>query len=126
MKREKYMGYWVVTGLLCFCLLGGIGQLFQVKQIVDGFTSLGYPAYFISIIGFWKVMAIAAVLVPRFPLVKEWAYAGIFFVMTGASASHIVVHDSAFHIIVPLVIALLAVCSWKLRPPSRMLRSLDS
>ena len=119
MEKRKHIAYWIATSLLCFCMLGGIGQLFQVKQIVDGFASLGYPTYFISIIGFWKVLAIVAILIPKFPLLKEWAYAGVFFVMTGASVSHIIVKDSAFHIIVPLVIAGLAVCSWYLRPPTR-------
>ncbi len=119
MEKRKKIGYWVSTSLLCFCLLGGVGQLFQVKQIVDGFAPLGYPVYFISIIGFWKVLAIIALLVPKFSLVKEWAYAGVFFVMTGASASHIAIKDSAFHIIVPLVIAGLAICSWYLRPADR-------
>jgi hypothetical protein len=121
MEKRKNIGYWITTGLLCFCLLGGIGQLFQVKEVVDGFKPLGYPTYFISIIGFWKVMAIIAVLVPKFPLVKEWAYAGIFFAMTGASISHIAVNDSTFHIIVPLIIAGLAIGSWYLRPASRKL-----
>ncbi|UIR56689.1 DoxX family protein [Sphingobacterium sp. SRCM116780] len=126
MERTKNIGYWVTTCLVCFCMLGGIGQLFQVKQVVDGFAPLGYPTYFISIIGFWKVLAIIALLIPKFPLVKEWAYAGIFFAMTGASASHIAVHDSIFHIIVPLVIASLAICSWYLRPSSRKITTTNS
>ena len=119
MERRRLTMYWITTGLLCFCLLGGIGQLFQVKQIVDGFAPLGYPVYFISIIGFWKVMAIIAILIPKFPLLKEWAYAGVFFAMTGASASHIAVNDAAFHIIAPLIIASLAIVSRYLRPTSR-------
>jgi len=121
MEKRKNIGYWITTGLLCFCMLGGIGQLFQVNEVVEGFKPLGYPTYFISIIGFWKVMAIVAVLIPKFPLVKEWAYAGIFFAMTGASISHMAINDSAFHIIVPLIIAGLAVGSWYLRPASRKL-----
>ena len=119
MEKRKKIAYWITTALLCFCMLGGIGQLFQVKEVVDGFASLGYPVYFISIIGFWKVMAIVAVLIPKFPLLKEWAYAGIFFVMTGASASHVAVNDSVFHIVAPLVISSLAIASWYLRPLSR-------
>lgn len=125
MEKKKKIAYWLTTGLLSFCMLGGIGQLFQVKQVVDGFAPLGYPSYFISIIGFWKVMAIITILIPKFPLVKEWAYAGIFFVMTGASISHMAVHDSAFHSIVPLIIAGLAVSSWYLRPPSRKIISMN-
>lgn len=119
MDKRKKIGYWITTSLLCFCMLGGIGQLFQVKEVVEGFAPLGYPTYFISIIGFWKILAIIAILVPKLPLVKEWAYAGIFFAMTGASASHIAVNDSAFHIIMPLLIAGLAICSWYLRPSTR-------
>lgn len=124
MEKRKNIGYWIITSLLCFCLLGGIGQLFHVKAVVDGFAPLGYPTYFISIIGFWKVMAIIAILAPKLPLVKEWAYAGVFFVMTGASVSHIAVNDSAFHIIMPLIIAGLAVGSWYLRPMSRRITPL--
>lgn len=123
MKTKKNIGYWIITSLLCFCMLGGIGQLFQVKQVVDGFASLRYPTYFISIIGFWKVLAIFAILLPKLPLIKEWAYAGVFFAMTGASVSHIIVHDAAFHIIVPLIIAGLAVWSWYLRPASRRINT---
>lgn len=123
MEKRKNIGYWITTSILCFCMLGGVGQLFQVKEVVDGFVKLGYPTYFISVIGFWKVMAIIAILIPRFPLLKEWAYAGIFFVMTGASISHIAVNDSAFHIIVPLIIAGLAVCSWYLRPVTRKIKT---
>lgn len=121
MEKRKKIAYWVTTGLLCFCMLGGIGQLFQVKQIVDGFAPLGYPLYFLSIIGFWKIMAIIAILIPKFPLLKEWAYAGVFFAMTGASISQIASGSPVFHIIIPLVIAGLAVMSWYLRPPSRKL-----
>jgi len=119
MKNKRNIGYWVATTLLCFFMLGGFGQLFQLKQVVEGFAPLGYPTYFISIIGFWKVMAIIAILLPKLPLIKEWAYAGIFFVMTGASVLHIAVNTSVFHIIMPLIIAGLAVCSWYLRPPAR-------
>ncbi|MGH2666379.1 DoxX family protein [Flavobacterium sp.] len=119
MEKRRLLAYWITTGLLCFSMLGGIGQLFQVKEVVDGFIPLGYPLYFISIIGFWKIMAIIAVLLPKLPLLKEWAYAGIIFAMTGASISHISVNDSAFHIIVPLIIVGLALSSWYLRPATR-------
>ena len=120
-QKSRKIAYWIVTGLLCFGMVGGVGQLFQVKEIVEGFKPLGYPTYFISIIGLWKVLAIIAILAPKFPLLKEWAYAGVFFVMTGASVSHIAVNDSIFHIIVPLIIASLAICSWYLRPDDRKL-----
>jgi hypothetical protein len=125
MEKRKKTAYWIITALLCFCLLGGIGQLFQVKQVIDGFAPLGYPLYFISIIGFWKILAIIAILSPKLPLVKEWAYAGVFFTMTGASVSHIAVNDTAFHIIMPMIIACLAIASWYLRPESRKLTAVN-
>lgn len=121
MEKRRTNLYWIITGLLCFCLIGGVGQLFQVKEVVAGFAPLGYPTYFISIIGFWKTLAIIAILIPRYPLLKEWAYAGVFFAMTGASISHIAVNSSIFHVVTPLIIAGLAVLSWYLRPPSRKL-----
>ncbi len=124
MEKKKKIAYWLTTALLCFCMSGGIGQLLQVKQVVEGFAPLGYPTYFISIIGFWKVMAIIAILIPKFPLVKEWAYAGIFFVMTGASISHMAVNSPVFHIIMPLMITGLAIVSWYLRPADRKMVSL--
>lgn len=119
MEKRKNIAYWITTMLLCFCLSGGIGQLFQVKQIVEGFAPLHYPLYFLSIIGFWKTMAIIAILIPRLPLLKEWAYAGVFFAMTGASVSQMAVGAPVFHIIIPLIIAGLAIASWYLRPASR-------
>ena len=82
---------------------------------------LGYPVYFITILGFWKVLGAIALLAPRFPRLKEWAYAGIFFEMTGAAASHAVRGDAAWHVVVTLGFAVLAVVSWALRPPSRTL-----
>jgi len=82
---------------------------------------LGYPLYFVTIIGLWKVLGSIALVAPRLPRLKEWAYAGIFFNMTGAAASHWVRGDAAWHVIVTLAFAALAVASWALRPPSRTL-----
>ena len=83
---------------------------------------LGYPLYFFPILGFWKILGAIAILVPRFPRLKEWAYAGIFFDLTGAAASNAAVGGYgvyAFHILAPLILAGLAVASWALRPESR-------
>ena len=85
---------------------------------------LGYPVYFIMIIGYWKVLGGIALLVPRLPRLKEWAYAGIFFNMTGAAVSHAVSGDYgiyAFHLIVTLFLAIVTLASWALRPQSRTL-----
>jgi hypothetical protein len=78
--------------------------------------------YFFGILGFWKVLGAIAILVPRFPRLKEWAYAGIFFDLTGAAASCAAVGGYgvyAFHVLAPLVLAVLAVASWAVRPQSR-------
>jgi hypothetical protein len=95
----------------------------RVQGTVDGFVHiLHYPLYFLTILGFWKVAGAIAILVPRFPRLKEWAYAGIFFDLTGASASTIgvgIYGAYGFHVIAPLVIAGLTVASWALRPESR-------
>src|SRR5262249_56414645 len=82
---------------------------------------LGYPVYFVMILGFWKLLGSLALVIPGLPRVKEWAYAGIFFNMTGAAVSHVVCHDAAWHVIVTLGLAALAVASWGLRPYGRTL-----
>lgn len=120
--RARSIAYWITTALVALSMSGGIAQLARVPGVVDGFVRvLGYPPYFVSILGFWKVAGAIAILAPGFPRLKEWAYAGIFFDLTGAAASSAAVGGSAFHIIAPLVGAVLAVASWALRPKSRTL-----
>jgi hypothetical protein len=107
---------------------GGVAQVAHVKGTVDGFVHiLGYPPYFVTILGVWKVLGVIAILVPRFPRLKEWAYAGIFFDLTGAAASCAAVGGYGaygFHIIAPLIIAGFAVASWAFRPESRTIGAL--
>jgi hypothetical protein len=123
MKTHK-VAYWISTILVAFFIgSGGIFQLAHVPTTVDGFVKLlHYPAYFVTILGFWKLTGAIAILVPRFPRLKEWAYAGIFFDLTGAAASCAAVGGYGaygFHVIVPLILAGVTVASWALRPPSR-------
>jgi len=119
-QKSKTIWYWIVTILLSFCLFsGGLAQALQVKGVVDGFKPLGYPIYFISIIGVWKVLGIIAILIPGFKLLKEWAYAGLFFTMTGAVISHIAANDIHAQIVAPIVLAIFIVLSWYLRPDNR-------
>ena len=123
--RAKSIAYWITTILVGFSMSGGVFQLARVPGVVDGFVRiLHYPPYFVSILGFWKVAGAIAILIPRFPRLKEWAYAGIFFDLTGAVVSNIAVGGNAFHILAPLFLALVAVASWALRPPSRTLGTL--
>jgi len=120
MEKRKLIWYWIITIILSFCIFsGGLAQALQVKQVVEGFKPLGYPTYFISIIGIWKVLGIIAILIPKFKLLKEWAYAGIFFTMTGAVISHIASNDVSAQIISPVVLAVFTVLSWYLRPADR-------
>lgn len=120
MKKRKLIWYWIITAILSFCIFsGGLAQAMQVKGVVQGFKPLGYPNYFISIIGVWKVLGIIAILIPKFPLLKEWAYAGIFFAMTGAVISHIASNDVSVQIIAPFLLAVFTVLSWYLRPADR-------
>ncbi|HET6219268.1 MAG TPA: DoxX family protein [Acidobacteriaceae bacterium] len=123
--KAKTITYWTTTVLIAFFIgSGGVAQLARVRGTVDGFVHiLGYPLYFVTILGVWKVLGAIAILVPRFPRLKEWAYAGIFFDLTGAAASSAAVGGSggvyAFHILAPLVLAVVLVASWALRPPTR-------
>ena len=120
MEKKKTLWYWIITVILSFCIFsGGLAQALQVEGVLKGFKPLGYPTYFISIIGIWKMLGIIAILIPRFKLLKEWAYAGIFFVMTGAVISHIASHDVSGQIIAPFMLAVFTVLSWYLRPADR-------
>jgi uncharacterized membrane protein YphA (DoxX/SURF4 family) len=123
--KTTVIAYWATTALLVFFMLSGAaGELTHQWGTLETVTILGYPTYLLTIIGFWKVLGSIALLVPRFPRLKEWAYAGIFFNMTGAAASHAFSGDYgvyAYHVIATLAIAVLAVASWSLLPPSRRL-----
>ncbi len=124
MEKRKTLWYWIITALLSFCIFsGGLAQSMQIKGVVDGFKPLGYPIYFISFIGIWKMLGIVAILIPGFKLLKEWAYAGIFFAMSGAVISHIASNDVSVQIIAPFVLAIFTVLSWYLRPADRKIIS---
>ena len=91
-------------------------------QVIEDMTKLGYPGYVAVILGVWKVLGGVAVLIPRFPRLKEWAYAGMVFDLTGAAASHAAGGDPAGKIATPLIILCIVMASWALRPESRALR----
>jgi uncharacterized membrane protein YphA (DoxX/SURF4 family) len=119
-KRNKII-YWVATGLLAIGMLqSGIFALLRTKEWVDLITGLGYPVYLLAILGIWKILGVTAILIPRFPLVKEWAYAGFFFAMTGTLASHFAVgiHD-AKAIAGPFFQLVFIILSWYFRPANR-------
>lgn len=121
-KRNKVI-YWIATVWLALGMVStGAVQLFQAKEGQGGadmVTHLGYPAYLLTILGIWKLLGVVAVLIPKSPLLKEWAYAGFFFVMSGAISSHIAVGDPMKEIFPSLLLLILTLVSWYLRPPDR-------
>ena len=121
-SRAKTIAYWATTGFLVFNMLsGGLAELAQLEGNAEGMRVLGYPLYMMTILGAWKVLGSAALLAPRLPRLKEWAYAGIFFNMLGAFVSHVANRDPAWSIVVTLAIAGITLASWGLRPRSRKL-----
>lgn len=119
--RQK-MIYWITTGLIAFVYgLGGYIDLNLSEDMKVEVSKLGYPLYFFSILGIWKLGAAVALLAPGLPRLKEWAYAGLLFNLTSASASHAFVGDPLDKVLPPLVILLIAITSWATRPADRKL-----
>jgi hypothetical protein len=124
-KRNKII-YWIATIWLSLGMLStGAGQLFKVKGdspgSVDSMTHLGYPVYFVTILGICKILGVVPLLIPKFPLLKEWAYAGFFFMMSGAIFTHIAAGNSVSEIFPSLLLLILTVVSWYFRPADRKL-----
>ena len=131
-KRNKII-YWISTIWLALGMLAtGTLQLFKAKVEgavappgVYGITHLGYPVYFLTILGVWKILGVVALLIPKFLLLKEWAYAGFFFAMSGAVFSHIASGDSLTENVPALLLLILTVISWYFRPAHRKIISVN-
>ncbi len=120
-KRNKII-YWIATLWLALGMTStGIVQLIKMEEEVEKMTELGYPLYFLTIIGIWKILGVIAVLLPKLPLAKEWAYAGFFFLMSGAILTHLAVNDGLTEYFGPSLLLLLTITSWYFRPESRRL-----
>ena len=118
-KRNKII-YWISTIWLASGMLAsGLQQIFHTKGFVDIMAPLGYPSYFLYILGVWKILGVIAILIPKFGLLKEWAYAGFFFSMSGAIISHIASGDPVKGIIPALVLLIMTIVSWYFRPSDR-------
>jgi uncharacterized membrane protein YphA (DoxX/SURF4 family) len=112
--------YWISTVLLtAVLLLGGVMDVLRAPPVVQTIAALGYPAYLATLLGVWKLLGAAAVVSPGLPRLKEWAYAGILFDLSGAAVSHAASGDPASKVAVPLVLLAMAATSWALRPASR-------
>ena len=121
--RGRTTVYWVTTLLLALeCLVGGIMGALQRPTFIDIMKHLGYPDYVMTIIGVCYVLGGVALLVPGFPLLKEWAYAGLFFIYTGgAIASRLAVGDGVVTLVGPIILTGLVIASWTWRPSTRRL-----
>lgn len=122
MEKRIRIIYWIFTAWLALGMAStGIVQLMKVKEEADMFAHLGYPDYLMTMIGAWKILGVIAVLIPRSSLLKEWAYAGFFFCMSGAIVSHLALGDPIAEVAPPLLLLVLTVISWYFRPASRKL-----
>jgi uncharacterized membrane protein YphA (DoxX/SURF4 family) len=122
MKKLHKIIYWIATIWLALGMTAtGIVQLMGIEEEAANFTRLGYPLYLMTIIGVWKILGVIAVLIPRQPLLKEWAYAGFFFAMSGALISHIINTGSPADLFGPGLLLVLTCVSWYFRPDCRKL-----
>ena len=131
-KRNKII-YWISTLWLALGMIStGAVQLFKAQAEgalappgVYGIVHLGYPVYLLTLLGIWKMAGVVAVLAPKFPVLKEWAYAGFFFTMSGAIFSHIAICDPMNSLIPSLLLLILTLVSWYFRPANRKLISVN-
>jgi hypothetical protein len=122
--REK--GYWAATSLVVFALLaGGMGDVMRLKPVAEGMKRIGYPLYFLTIIGTWKIVGGFALVWLGMPRLREWAYAGVFFAMTGAAISHAVCGEFGY-VFAPTVLAILGLVSWTLQKDGRLPRAVTT
>ncbi|MGV3585833.1 MAG: DoxX family protein [Adhaeribacter sp.] len=120
MTKQNKIVYWVATSWLSLGMVStGVVQLIHLEEEARKMQALGYPMYFLTIIGVWKILGVVAILVPKLPLVKEWAYAGFFFLMSGAIFTHLAVGDALVEYFGPVLLLILTAVSWYFRPESR-------
>jgi DoxX-like family len=120
--RVRLIAYWIFTLLVVFENTAGfVWTVLKIDFLLVSLAHLGYPQYFANILGPWQLACAATLIAPRFPLVKEWAYAGAFFNYSSAIVSHMSVHDGADKWMAAVVFAVCTVASWVLRPADRRL-----
>jgi uncharacterized membrane protein YphA (DoxX/SURF4 family) len=124
MTKRKTIFYWIATAWLALGMTStGIVQTIQMKEEADMILRLGYPLYFMTLLGIWKLLGVVAVLLPKLPWLKEWAYAGFFFTTSGAIISHLAVGEVMMQLFGPVLLLLLTMVSWYFRPADRKLPS---
>lgn len=122
MTKKNKIIYWISTGWLALGMVStGIVQLIKTQEETDLIEKLGYPVYILTLLGVWKLLGVTAIPIPKFPLVKEWAYAGFFFAMSGAIFSHLTIGHGAKELFGPVLLIVLTGVSWYFRPENRKL-----
>jgi uncharacterized membrane protein YphA (DoxX/SURF4 family) len=118
--RTRNIAYWMTTilGPASF-VVGGVMHILRTDEVMMNLHHLGYPDYFATILGIWKVLGAIAVVIPGYPRLKVLAYAGFFFDLTGAAASRAFIGDGFGDVVAPLVFLAVVGASWALRPASR-------
>jgi hypothetical protein len=125
--RWRWAGYWLATlPVVAELAVGGLWDVTRLQAVRDLVTHLGYPTYFLVLLGTWKVLGAVALLAPGLPLLKEWAYAGSFFAYSGAIVSHLITGYSLSELALLIPLTALTIVSWALRPPGRRLKCQSS
>ncbi len=115
--RTRRIAFWVLTALVVLPnVFAAFGYLARSDDMMANFARLGYPAYFVTVLGLWKLLGAAALLTRKFPTLTEWAYAGYAFVLSGAAVSHIAAGDPIGTAMPPLVMLGMLVGSYRLQP----------
>jgi uncharacterized membrane protein YphA (DoxX/SURF4 family) len=126
-SRTRLVLYWIATLLIAAEMVtGGVWDLLRTAYVRGLMNRLEYPEYMLTILGTWKLLGALAILAPRLPRLKEWAYAGMIFDLTGAATSHIICHDEPDKVVITLTLSLIVLMSWALRPASRRLNASTS
>lgn len=125
-QKRNTIIYWIFTLWMSLGMVStAIVQLMKSKDELANFTTLGYPSYLMTIIGVWKILGVIAILIPKRLLLKEWAYAGFFFVMSGAVVSHTIVSDTLGNTFPAILLFALVIISWYFRPAERKISTLN-
>lgn len=125
-EKRKRIFYWIFTLWMSLGMVStAIVQIMQSKDELANFTTLAYPSYLMTILGIWKLLGVIAILIPKRLLLKEWAYAGFFFVMSGAVISHLIVGDALGRTFPAVLLLILVIISWYLRPLDRKITIID-
>ena len=123
-RTNNVAAYWIFTVLAALLFaVPGAALLFHVPHFTTDMARLGYPVYFLTILGVWKLLGVIAILWPGLPRLKEWAYAGMLFDLTSAVISRTVMGGDAFKILPPVLVGVMVILSWRLRPAGRVLES---